>query len=178
GTVALGWAATRSSASVGGAQLDAAERAVIAGSFAGSRTAYLAALARHRANRGLARAALADQLRRGRVEAGLRVPPASGASLAAFYDANGTSRARLVTTKTPVDWLGGRTRGIALETLAPARVFTLPTGRDGLVQTPACAVAVRPLEATLPLAAIPLSLARPAVAAAVVHLEKADAYQA
>jgi hypothetical protein len=178
GTIALGWGATRSAASVSGAQIDAAERAVIEASFGGSRTAYLAALARHHANRGLARAALATELRRAGVEAGLTVPPVSERGIAAFYDAYAPTRARVVTTKAPVGWLGGRKRGIALETLAPARVFTLPTGRDGLVQTSAGAVSVRPLEATLPLAAVPLQVARPAIAAAVVQLAKADAYQA
>jgi hypothetical protein len=178
GTIALGWAATRSAVSVGGTQIDAAERAVIDATFGGSRPAYLAALKRHRANRGLARATLAAELRRAGVEAGLTVPSASEASIAAFYAAYASSRARLVTTKAPVDWLGGRKRGIALEALAPTRVFSLPTGRAGLVQTPAGAVAVRPLEATLPLAAVPLPLARPAIAAAVSHLAKADAYQA
>jgi hypothetical protein len=57
-------------------------------------------------------------------------------------------------------------------------VFALPTGRSGLVQTAAGPVAVRPLEGTVPLAAVPLSVARPAIVAAVVQLAKADAYQA
>jgi hypothetical protein len=178
GTIALGWGATRSAAKIGGAQVDAAERAVIEASFGGSRQAYLAALARRHANRGLARAALAAELRRDAVESGLAVPPVSEAAIAGFYDAYTGVRARLVTTKTPVDWLGGRTRGIALETFAPARVFTLPTGRAGLVQTPGGAVAVKPLAAGLPLAATPLANARPAIAAAIVRLAKADAYQA
>jgi hypothetical protein len=178
GTIALGWGATRPAASLTGAQIDAAEQAVIDASFGGNRTAYLAALTRGHANRALARDALGAELRRDAVEAGLIVPPVSAAAISAFYGAYSAARARLVTTKTPVDWLGGRTRGIALETLAPARVFTLPTGRAGLVQTATGAVAVRPLEATLPLAAVPLPVARPAIAAALVHLEKAVAYQA
>ena len=141
GTIALGWGATRSAAAVGGTQIDAAERAVIDASFGGSRTAYLAALGRQRANRGLARAALAAELRRDQVEAGLPVPPVSAAAIASFYAAYAGSRARLVTTKAPVAWLGGRTRGVAIESFAPARVFSLPTGRSGLVQTASGAVA-------------------------------------
>ncbi len=178
GTIALGWGATRSAATVAGAQIDAAERAVIDASFGGNRTAYLAALARRHANRGLARAALAAELRRDAVESGLRVPPVSEAAIASFYDAYAGVRARLVTTKAPVDWLGGRKRGIAIETVAPARVFALPTGRAGLVQTPGGAVAVQPLEAVLPFAAVPLSAARPAIAAAITHQARDDAYQA
>jgi hypothetical protein len=178
GTIALGWAAARSAAAVSSAQIDAAERAVIDASFGGNRTAYLAALARRHAGRGLARAALAAELRRDTVEASLPVPPVSEAAIASFLGTYAGMRARLVTTKTPVGWLGGRTRGVAIETVAPARVFALPTGRAGVVQTPGGAVAVQPLEAALPLGAVPLATARPAIAAAVARLEKADAYQA
>jgi hypothetical protein len=177
-TIALGWGATRAAATVTGAQIDVAERAVVDGSFGGSRAAYLAVLQRHHANRGLARAALGAELRRNAVEAGLAVPPVSAAAIASFYAQYGEVRARLVTTAAPVSWLGGRERGIALSSFAPARVFALPTGRSGLVQTAAGPVAVRPLEGTVPLAAVPLSVARPAIVAAVVQLAKADAYQA
>jgi hypothetical protein len=177
GTIALGWAAARSAATVGGAQIDAAERAVIEASFGGSRSAYLAALARRHANRSLARAALATELRRDAVEAGLPVAPVSEASVGAFYDAYAGVQARLVTTTSPVAWLSGRTRGLALGNVAPARVFALPTGRAGVVQTAAGAISVRALEPTLPLAAVPLAAARPAVAVAVSRLAKADAYQ-
>jgi hypothetical protein len=177
-TIALGWGATRSAADVSGAQIDAAERAVIDASFGGSRAAYLAALARHHANLGLARAALAAELRRATVESGLPAPPVSEAAITSFYGAYAQVRARLVTTKAPVDWLGGRKRGVAIETVAPARVFALPIGRAGLVQTPSGVVAVQPLEAALPLGAVPLTAARPAIAAAVARLARADAYQA
>jgi hypothetical protein len=178
GSVALGWGATRPAAAVTGAQTDAAERAVIDASFGGSRTAYLAALARRHANRGLARAALAEELRRAAVEAGLAIPPVSAASIAAFSSAYAGVRARLVTTKAPVAWLGGRTRGFALEGFAPARVLTLPTGGAGSVLTAAGPVVVRPVEAALPLAAVPPASARPAIVAALKSLAKNDAYQA
>jgi hypothetical protein len=178
GAVALGWGATRAAAAITGAQTDAAERAVIDASFGGSRAAYLAALARSHANRGLARAAVASELRRTAVEAGLAVPPVSAASVGAFYAEYGAIRARLVTTKTPVAWLGGRTRGVALDGFAPARVFALPTGRPGSVQTAAGLVSVRALEAALPLGAVPPTLARPAIVAALTSLAKADAYEA
>jgi hypothetical protein len=177
-SIALGWAATRAAADVTGAQVDAAERAVVDASFAGNRTAYLTALKRRGANRGLARAALAAQLRRDAVEVGLAVPPVSEAAISSFADAYGASRARLVTTKTPVPWLGGRTRGIAIEGFAPGRVFSLPTGRAGLIQTAAGPVSVKPLEGAVPLGAIPVATARPAIAAAVKRLAKDDAYEA
>jgi hypothetical protein len=177
-SIALGWGATRPVAPVTGAQTDAAEKAVIDGSFGGSRSAYLAALARKHASRGLARAALADELRQAAVESGLAVPPVSTASVSAFYDTYGETSARLVTTKTPVAWLGGRTRGIALEGFAPARVLSLPTGRAGSVQTAAGAVSVQPLDGALPLGSVPIADARPAIVAALKRLAKDDAYQA
>jgi hypothetical protein len=176
--VALGWGATRPLAEVTGRQIDAAEQAVIDTRFRGSRAAYLAALARRRATRGLARATLAAELRRAAVEAGLVVPPVSSASISSFYAAYGGVKARLVTTMTPVPWLGNHTRGVAIEGFAPAPVLALGTGRTGVVQTASGAVSVRPLEAALPLGAVPLSTARPAIGAALRSLEKSDAYQA
>src|SRR5262249_27142253 len=135
GSIALGWGTARSLAAVTGAQTDAAEKEVIESSFGGSRTADLAALAREHANRGLARAALAAELRRDAVEAGLSVPPVSASAVAAFADEYADIGARLVTTKTPVPWLGGRTRGIALAGFAPARVLAVPAGRAATVRT-------------------------------------------
>lgn len=145
-TIALGWGATRSAATVTAAQIDAAEKAVVAGSFGGSRGAYLSALVRAHASRGLARAALAAQLRQAAVEAGLAVPPVSAASVASFADAYGDAQARLVTTKAPVSWLGNRKQGFAIQGFAPAQVFRAPTGRATLVQTAAGAVSVKPLD--------------------------------
>jgi hypothetical protein len=76
-----------------------------------------------------------------------------------------------------VAWLGGRTRGIAIAGFAPASVLRLPTGSTRLLQTAAGTVQVRALEPPLPLAAVPLSTARPAIAAALTQLAKDDAYQ-
>ena len=175
--IALGWGATRPAATVTGAQIDAAEQAVIGASFRGSRSAYLAALARLHANRGLARAALADELRRDVVESGLAVPPPNAPAVQSFESAYAGVAARLVSTRAPVPWLGGLKRGFAISGFAPARVFGLPTGGTGLVQTPSGAIAVRPLEPALPLAAVPTSSVRPSAAAAVTQIEREDAYE-
>jgi hypothetical protein len=174
-SIALGWAATRGEADASAAKVDASERAVIDAAFGGNRNRYLAALKRRGANRGVARAALAAELRRQSVEQGLAVPPVTAAAISSFSAAYAGIRARLVTTKTPVPWLGGRTRGFALEGFAPAQVIS---GGPRLVQTSAGAVQVKPLEPPVPLAAVPASAARPSVAAAVKQLEKDDAYQA
>jgi hypothetical protein len=178
GSIALAWGATRAAATASGAAITAAERTVIADAFGGSRDAYLAALAKRHATRTLARAALATEVRRDQVEAGLDVPPASGRDESTFYDAFGATKARLVTTPAPVSWLGNRRRGVALAGVAPAAIFSLKTGRDATVQTADGTLTVKPLGSTLPLGAMPLSLARPAIAAAIVRLARADAYQA
>jgi hypothetical protein len=176
--IALGWGATRAAAAVTAAQIDTAEKAVIAASFGGSRNAYLVALARAHANRGLARAALAAELRRNAVAAGLPVPPLAAASLASFYASYAETPARLVTTKAPVSWLGGRTRGFALEGFAPGQVFTAATGRATLVQTAAGTVSVKPLDAPVTLGSVPLAAVQRPIAAALNKLARDDAYEA
>jgi hypothetical protein len=176
--VAFGWAAARSAAKISPAQIDAAEQSVIATAFHGNRSAYLAALARAHANRGLARSELASELREQVIEDALPAPPAAPTAVADFYDTNGATNARLVTARKPVSWLGGRTRGIAIAGVAPARVFAQPAGKAGLVADSGKTVAVTALGPTLPLAAFPLSLARPAIGAAVQQLARGDAYQA
>jgi hypothetical protein len=176
--IAFGWAAVRAAAKVSSAQVDAAEQSVIATAFHGDRAAYLAALAKAHANRGLARSELAAELRAQEIGDALPAPPAASTSVADFYAVNGARNARLVSTARPVTWLGGRARGIAIAGTAPARVFALSAGKAGLVPDAGKTVAVIPLGTTLPLAAFPLALARPAVGAAVQQLARADAYQA
>jgi hypothetical protein len=176
--IALGWAASRSAATVTPARIDAAEKAVIDGSFHGSRSTYLAALARSHADRGLVHAALAARLRRETVEAGLRVGPVSAAAVASFSETYAATQARLVTTKTPVAWLGSRTRGFALAGFAPSQVFQLSSGRSTIVQTVTGSISVKPLEPALPLAVVPLASVRPSIVAAVTSLAKDDAYEA
>jgi hypothetical protein len=74
------------------------------------------------------------------------------------------------------DWLSGRTQGIAIGTLAPARVFRIPTGGTGIAPSATGPVTVRPLSDTLPLAVLPLQVARPAITDALTHLERDAAY--
>ena len=57
----------------------------------------------------------------------------AGHQIAEFHTTYGGLRARLVETARPVAWLGGRTRGLAIETFAPTRIFSL--ARRGFVRT-------------------------------------------
>ena len=116
-------------AAVPGKQVVAAERAVLAARFGRSAAAYRAALARVGGNVSLARGALADELRRMRLESRLRAPAASAAEISAFYTSYPDIRARVVEAKPAPWWLGRRTRGLALEPLAPRPLFSLKANK-------------------------------------------------
>lgn len=140
----------------------AAEASVVADGFGGSRAAYIAALARNRANVAVARAVLADQLRRRKIGSRLRIRVSSTA-IASFYSAYGELLVRTVEADPGTWWLGGRRVGIAISSYAPQRVFELPTGRRANVRSLAGVVRVRALDDARPLASLTLPQARPAI---------------
>jgi len=154
----------------------AAEKAVVGSRF-GSYGAYRAALARAHSSRGVARGVIADELRRARIEANMRVSPPSGSSVLDYYETYAETNARQVETKTGVSWLGGRRRGFALESNAPAQLYRLAPGRWVTIRTMLGPVQVRALEQTVPLGGIPLQLARPAVVTALNALARDHRYE-
>ena len=156
----------------------AAEAALVARTFGGSWPAYRAALGRAGASRVLARGVLADQLREAELRRRLRVAPASGAAILAFYETYSELPAREVAARTPLWWLGGRRRGVALESIAPASVLRL-AARPGFsrVFTADGPVQVRALGPTLPLGAFPLTFARAAIGAALAEIARAEKFQ-
>ncbi len=153
----------------------AAEAAAVEERYGGSEGAYLAALRRGRLTRAAARALLTDEVRRDAVRARFRIPAPRATAVAAFRSTYGALQARLVEASRPVGWLGGGSRGFALESLAPSRVFTLVgTGR---VRSLHGRIAVRPLEPALPLAALPPALARPVIDGALRRFARVEAYE-
>ena len=70
--------------SLGPAEVRAAEQAIVARRFDGSRTPYLAALSRARASTGIALGAIADELRREELLVRLRVPEPTATAIAEF----------------------------------------------------------------------------------------------
>jgi hypothetical protein len=150
----------------------AAERGVILDHFGGSRAAYLAALVQAKATPSLARAILADELRRRAVEATLRVSGPSGAQLQQWYDTYSSTNARFVRASKPVRWLGNGRSGVALSQQAPGRLFGLADGAstvvDGVKLTVAGEVA--------PLGSFPFAEASPAVRAAFIAQQKDAAF--
>jgi hypothetical protein len=161
-------------ARVTGREIRAAEAAVIADRFGGSRGAYIAALARARANVAMARAILADQLRRRKIGARLRVPVSSTA-VASFYASYGDLLVRTVEARPGTWWLGGRRVGLAVSSFAPQRVFEVATGARANVRSLAGVVRVRALDDARPLAAVSLPQARQAIVTVLSSYARSEA---
>jgi hypothetical protein len=161
-------------ARVTGREIRAAEAAVIADRFGGSRGAYIAALARARANVAMARAILADQLRRRKIGARLRVSVSSTA-VASFYASYGDLLVRTVEARPGTWWLGGRRVGLAVSSFAPQRVFEVATGARANVRSLAGVVRVRALDDARPLAAVSLPQARQAIVTVLSSYARSEA---
>ena len=153
----------------------AAELAFVDDHFNGSVDAYLAALRRAKLTRVAARGLLLDELRRDAVRARFLPANPSAAATAEFHVTYSGLRARLVETARPVDWLGFRRRGIAVETFAPARIFSL-SGR-GRVRTIHGLIEVNPLGDTVFLGTIPLVEARAAIVSSLSRFARVSVYE-
>ncbi len=156
----------------------AAEQALVASRFRGSRAAYLAALQAGRATLAVARGVIADQLRRADIAASLAVSPPADTEVVSFYQSYPDRPLRRVQAAPAPSWLGGRRVGFALVPPGPSVLAALPTGRPSQVATSEGVVAVTPLEPPLPLGAVPLRMARPAVRAALLVFARMQAVQA
>jgi hypothetical protein len=162
-------------ATVGPHQILAAERTVIARRFGGSTAAYLAALRRGRATRGVARGIIGDELRRRAIQSRLTVPSPSSAQLEELQLTYGSLLAREVEVEPAPSWLPDG-RGVALALDAPAQVFSAPLGGVITIRTFEGVFRVRALADTTPLAAIPVNSARPAIRRALRAAAQADRY--
>jgi hypothetical protein len=154
-----------------------AERGVILQSFGGSRAAYVNAL--HEANTSVpvARAILGDQLRRARVQATLPSGTPTASQIQTFYESYPDLSLRLVKSKPQPSWLGTKAQGFALSEVAPDRVFTLKSGRTTTLYTSEGSFRVKLLDDALPLGAVPLSKATPAIAAALRAFARGQAFE-
>ena len=155
----------------------AAERAIVAWRFGGSRAAYLAALTSAKASLAVARGAIGDELRRRVLEERLAPRrPASAAEVAEFLGTYGGVLAREVELDPAPGWLPNG-RGVVLSTELSASVFAAPTGGTVSVTTFDGVLRVRALGEPTPLAALPAANARPAVARALRKAAQAEAYR-
>ena len=153
----------------------AAELALVEERHGGSLAAYRTALARARLGRVAARALLADELRREAIRSRFRPPPPSAVAVAAFHSTYAPLQARYVEVAQPVAWLAGGRRGLALETVAPRRIFSL--GGGGFVRSLQERLEVRPLGLTTTLGALPLASARPAIVTALTRFARSATYE-
>ena len=155
----------------------AAERAVVSDRFGGSRGAYLAAIAQAHTTLAVARSVIADQLRRVAIEPTVPAASPSNDAIQAFYDSYPDLLARAVTAKPAPWWLGGRTKGWALQQLAPQRVFDVSTGFAAQVSSLSGTYTVKADGDALPLGALPLARARTAIAAALKSFARGQAFE-
>lgn len=153
-----------------------AERAVIALRFGGSPSAYRAALADAGATVTIARSVLADELRRLRIEPRMRARSPSAREVSAFYFGYPDLMTRTVVADPAPWWLGGRTRGLAFQSLAPEQLFQLAAGRrvfralDGVYR-------VNLIGEPRVLGTIPFDQARGAISAALRTFERRAAFE-
>ena len=155
----------------------AAEKAVIRQEFRGSRALYNAALARAHVTTVEARAILADQLRRATVERYLPASSPSAADISTFYTSYPDLQVRLMAAKPSPPWLANKAQGLALQDVAPDRLFALATGKSESILTSTGTFAVKALQDSSPLGAVPLGRARPAIAAALRSFAKGVAFE-
>ena len=153
-----------------------AEAEVVRESFHRSRSAYLAALRQAHATVGVARAVLADELRRATLELPRYAPKPSAEEVAAFYGSYPDLLVRRVQVSPTPPWLA-RGTGFALSESAPQGLFSLPSGRKSHLSTLLGSFTVRPLGAAQPLGALPLAEVRPAIVAALRGYERAQSFE-
>jgi hypothetical protein len=155
----------------------AAERAIVSAQFGGSRAAYAAALARVGARVRDARAIITDQLRRREIGRGLRVPAPSQAAVRTFYSSYPELLVRDVQASRPPWWLGERKRGLAIAAFAPPSIFAVARGRR-LVLHDGGPYTIRVAGDSRELGSVPLSAARPSIAAGLLGWARDEAARA
>jgi hypothetical protein len=153
----------------------AAERAVIVSRFGGSGAAYRAAGANAGATLQVARGAIADELRRSRIEATLPVRRPTDVEISSFYSSFPDLLARAVKVTPAPWWLGGVTQGVALSSIAPAQLFRV-SGKATIRSLDGRWV-VNPLGRSMALGALPLQRARPGIVAALQAFARGAAYE-
>ncbi len=167
----------RDRADVSTAEILALERRVIAARFAGSASAYRAALAEAGASVAVARGIVGDELRRAEIQERLATIRPSSADVARFRTTFAGAPARRVVVSPAPSWLPEGT-GLALATSAPRAAFEIASRRSATLRTAEGVFTVRALEDTTLLGAVPLAEARTAIVRELVSERRADAYVA
>jgi hypothetical protein len=124
----------------------------------------------------IALSVLGDELRRARLERHRDARKPTENEVAAFYSSYPDLLVRRVRVSPAAPWLSGRT-GYALAEAAPARLFSLPTGRKARLSTLLGTFSVRPLGPAQPLGALSPAAARPAIVNALRGFERAQSFE-
>ena len=147
-------------------------------SFDGSRSAYVAALRAAHANVSVARGVLGDELRRAAVQQTLLGGTPSADDIQTFYRSYPDLQMRLVQSKKPLpSWLGPGEKGFALAEVAPSSIFDLRRGQASFIRTSEGTFSVKPLDDALPLGAVPLGKATPAIMSALRSFNRGEAFE-
>ena len=170
-------AVERERSEVDTSQILAMERRVVASRFGGSVASYRAALAEIGASLAVARGIVGDELRRAAIQQRLVTPRPSSVDVTRFRTTFAGAPARRLVVSPAPSWLSEGT-GLALATSAPRTVFEIATRRSATLRTAEGVFAVRALEDTTSLAAVPLAEARAAIVRELVSERRADAYVA
>jgi hypothetical protein len=153
------------------------EETIVSVRFRGSRTAYLSALRAKGASLTVARAIIADQLRRQDIARKRKVDAPTGGQISLYHSLYGVLPVRQVRADDVASWLGGRRRGFTLVPPGPLQLLTLPTALSASLVTTNGPVRVTALDEVLPLGAVPLPLARPAIRAALTAQARLQAVE-
>jgi hypothetical protein len=153
-------------------ELRAAESAIVRYRFGGSGAAYRQALGKAGATRDIARGVIADELRQAKIERRFNVSGPSGDQIAEYQRTYSDTSSRLVTSMPAPSWLGKQRRGVAIEGMAPAAVFRIPTGKTVTLVTREGTLKVRAVGPTAPLGAFALDAARSSIRAALVRISQ------
>jgi hypothetical protein len=159
---------------ISAARSQSAERAVIDARFGGSRTAYLAALARAHLTQADAQAIITDRVARDIVELRFQPSPPPAAEVNDFLSTYAGQAVRRVETTVRTPWLNGGTSGWVVSSLSPPRLFLLAQPRT--IDTVDGPYDVTPLGSAMPLALLPASQAHAVALEALDRLERADLY--
>ena len=155
-----------------------AERAIVARRFGGSRARYQAALARAGATVAVARGVIADELRKEAIKARLATRAPRTSQIEEYYTTYASTLVREVEASPAPWWLGGRSSGFALSSIAPPEIFRRPTGRLFRLPMVTGPLEVRALTEAVPLAALPLARVRASIVQALRAAARENAYHA
>ena len=105
------------------------------------------------------------------------MPAPTDLQIRLFYGAYASVLIRPFKVTPAAPWLGNRTAGFALAASAPAALFRLPSAVASPFTTGLGSFMVTPTDEALPLGAVPLESARPAIRTTLVSFARTQAYE-